>query len=143
MIEYTGGTPERYVFRTVYSDRFSLNDGLINYKQKFIIVYFTQQLSLLSHNTGFARQYYFCQIVWVLPDCIFSPTKPSFSNYPALSPSPPRKKLIHLYSFKSTTPFSPNNSATPPRINLSAPATPLFQHAVGFLRYTSWQKYRP
>ena len=63
---------------------------------------------------------HFCQIVRVLPDCILCPAKPSFSNSPALSPSPYLRKLIHLIIRKNTTPFSPNNPATPPRINVSA-----------------------
>lgn len=54
---------------------------------------------------------------------------PSFSNSPALSPSPYLRKLIHLTIRKNTTPLSPNNPANPPRIKVSARATPLFPHA--------------
>ena len=72
---------------------------------------------------------HFCQIVRVLPDCILFPTKPSFSNSPALSPSPYLRKLIHLTIRKNTTPFSPNNPANARKIKVSAPATRRFQHA--------------
>ena len=51
---------------------------------------------------------------------IFCPTKPSFSNFPALSLSPYLRKLIHLTFRKNTTPFSPNNPANPPGIKVSA-----------------------
>ena len=51
---------------------------------------------------------------------IFCPTKPSFSNFPALSLSPYLRKLIHLTFHKNTTPFSPNNPANPPGIKVSA-----------------------
>ena len=40
---------------------------------------------------SFAARYILCQRVRFLPDCIFSPAKSSFSNYPALFPS----LLIH------------------------------------------------
>lgn len=72
---------------------------------------------------------HFCQIVWVLPDCIFCPTKPSFSNSSALSPSPYLRKLIHPTIHKNTTPFSSNNPANPHRIKLFELAMPLFPHA--------------
>lgn len=71
---------------------------------------------------------HFFQIVRVLPDCILFPSKPSFSNSPALSPSPPRRKLIHLYSFKNTTLFPAKNPANPPKINLSAREARRFPH---------------
>ena len=72
---------------------------------------------------------HFCQIVRVLPDYIFCPTKPSFSNSPALSPSPYLRELIHLTFRKNTTPFPAKNPATPPGIKVSAPATRRFPHA--------------
>lgn len=45
-----------------------------------------------------------------------------------LSPTPYLRKLIHLTLRKSTTPFSPNTPASPPRIKVSARATRRFQH---------------
>ena len=62
----------------------------------------------------------FCHRVYLLPDCIFCPTKLSFLNYPALSPSPPIRELIHLTFLKNTTLFSPNNPANAHRIKVSA-----------------------
>lgn len=76
-----------------------------------------------------------------MPDCIFYPTKPSFLNYPALSPSPYLRKLIHLTFRKNTTPFPAKNPATPPRIKVSARATQPFPHAVGREFYTTWQNF--
>ena len=97
--------------------------------------------SLSLPNISFARQYTLLPILRVLPDCILFPTKPSFLNSPALSPSLYLWKLIHLTFRKNTTPFSPNNPSNPPRIKVSAPATRRFRHAVGRIFYTTWQKY--
>lgn len=47
----------------------------------------------------------FVNIVRVSPVCSLCPAKPSFSNYPALSPSLPGRKLFHLCFFINTTPF--------------------------------------
>lgn len=74
-------------------------------------------------------QYIFCQNVRVLPDCILCPTNPSFSNYPALSPSPYLRKLIHLTIHKNTTPYPTNNPANPPGIKVSAREGKRFPHA--------------
>lgn len=77
----------------------------------------------------------FCYGVFLLPSSkgfaglyLMHITPPSL-NYPALSPSPYLRKLIHLTIFKNTTPFSPNNPANPPGISLFAREARRFQHA--------------
>lgn len=89
---------------------------------------------LLPHNIHFS------QIVRVLSDCIFCPIKPLFLNFPALSPSPYQRKLIHLTFRKNTTPFPAKNPAPPPGIKVSAREARRFQHAVGREFYTTWRK---
>ena len=82
---------------------------------------------VLLQSLVFSMQYIFCQNVRVLPDCILCPTTPSFSNYPALSPSPYLRKLIHLTIHKNTTPYPTNNPANPPGIKISAREGKRFQ----------------
>lgn len=84
---------------------------------------------VLLQSLVFSMQYIFCQNVRVLPDCILCPTTPSFSNYPALSPSPYLRKLIHLTIHKNTTPYPTNNPANPPGIKISAREGKRFPHA--------------
>ena len=100
----------------------------------------TNPTPTIDKEPYFTKCIYFYQIVRVLPDCIFYPTKPSFLNYPALSPFPYLRKLIHLTFRKNTTSFYTQKPAPPPRIKVSARATQPFPHASAFFHYTTWQK---
>ena len=86
-------------------------------------------LSVYLQSISFARLYPLSPNSMGFAGLYLLPDKTSFSNSPALSPSPYLRKLIHLTIRKNTTPFSPNNPANSPRIKVSAREARRFPHA--------------